>query len=218
MTGRTLERIRIGLEKFGLAPSIVCMEHRGAVRSAGDPLPTITTANGGAMGVALPFLVHLRGTGTVKSLADPLPSLCGGGKHFGLCEPFLTGQQSGAVARSVDEPVPTVATAGAIAMCAPYLVKYNGTGGALSVDLPLDTISTRDRFGLVQPTVVVNGERYLLDIHFRMLKAHELAAAQGFPAGYKFMGNTSQVVKQIGNAVPKNLSKALVKSALSQKS
>jgi DNA (cytosine-5)-methyltransferase 1 len=68
------------------------------------------------------------------------------------------------------------------------------------------------------PTVEVDGERYLLDIRFRMLKPHELAAAQGFPRDYKFTGNTTQVVKQIGNAVPKNLSKALVKAALTQKS
>jgi DNA (cytosine-5)-methyltransferase 1 len=66
------------------------------------------------------------------------------------------------------------------------------------------------------PTVEIDGEKYLLDIRFRMLKSHELAAAQGFPKDYKFNGNTTQIVKQIGNAVPKNLAKALVKSALTQ--
>lgn len=65
---------------------------------------------------------------------------------------------------------------------------------------------------------------------FRMLKPHELAAAQGFPKGYIFYGkkkkqgiivengNTTDIVKQIGNAVPKNLAKALVKAALTQSS
>jgi DNA (cytosine-5)-methyltransferase 1 len=47
-----------------------------------------------------------------------------------------------------------------------------------------------------------------------MLKPSELALAQGFPADYKFAGKTAQIVKQIGNAVPKNLAKALAKSAI----
>ncbi len=68
------------------------------------------------------------------------------------------------------------------------------------------------------PVVEIEGERYLLDIRFRMLKPHELAAAQGFPKDYKFTGNTTEVVKQIGNAVPKNLAKALVRAALTQSS
>jgi site-specific DNA-cytosine methylase len=42
------------------------------------------------------------------------------------------------------------------------------------------------------------------DILFRMLQPHELAAAMGFPAGYKFCGNREDVVKQIGNAVEVN--------------
>jgi DNA (cytosine-5)-methyltransferase 1 len=42
-----------------------------------------------------------------------------------------------------------------------------------------------------------------------MLQPHELARAMSFPKGYKFHGNREQVVKQIGNAVPVNLAKAL---------
>ncbi len=42
-----------------------------------------------------------------------------------------------------------------------------------------------------------------------MLQPHELAAAQGFPKGYQFVGNKSTKVKQIGNAVPHYTAKAL---------
>ena len=35
--------------------------------------------------------------------------------------------------------------------------------------------------------------------------ASQLALAQGFRKGYRFIGNKTQVVKQIGNAVPRRL-------------
>lgn len=290
---KTLNRIMIGLEKFGLKPFTIHMEHEGSVRDIERPLPTITTAKGGAMAVASPFLVKFRGTNDASDIDKPSPAVTANGTHLGLCEPFLVecchgngvekngdnrrvkslekplgalhcsnkfalcepfviGQQSGAVARPVSEPLPTVATAGAIALaepfliqtdfkggngsyvrqitkpvptvtssksigvCEPFLTKFYGAGISKSIDEPLDSVTTKDRFGLVMPTVEIDGERYLLDIRFRMLKSHELAAAQGFPRDYQFTGNTTQIVKQIGNAVPKNLAKALVKSALTQ--
>lgn len=289
---KTLRRIMTGLEKFALKPFTIHMEHQGSVRSTDLPLPTVTTAKGGAMALAQPYLVKFRGTNDVADIDKPSPAVTAGGNHIGLaqpylvqvnhgngadqngdkrrvrstekplpvvtgsrgewalCEPFVIGQQSGATPRKVGEPLPTVSTAGAIslvepfvltqhsthdprsvdrplntittdggpALCESYLIPFYGNSEPQSVDNPLSTVTTKDRFGLVMPTVEVDGERYLLDIRFRMLKPHELAAAQGFPRDYKFTGNTTQVVKQIGNAVPKNLSKALVKAALTQKS
>ena len=79
---------------------------------------------------------------------------------------------------------------------------------------PLDSATTKARFGLCQPRVEINGEPYLVDILFRMLTPKELSRAQGFPDGYKFTGTTTEVVKQIGNAVLKNLAKALGQSAI----
>ena len=43
----------------------------------------------------------------------------------------------------------------------------------------------------------------------RMLQPKELAAATGFPSDYRFTGTKSEVVKQIGNAVPPNFAKAM---------
>ena len=135
-----------------------------------------------------------------------------------VCEPSLLPQQSKGRLRPVSEPCPTVATDGAIALVEPFLVSYYGTGGATSVDSPLDTVTTKDRHALVRPVIEVSGRRYLLDIRFRMLQPHELAAAQGFPKGYQFSGNKTEQVKQIGNAVPRYLSRALVSAVLSQSS
>jgi DNA (cytosine-5)-methyltransferase 1 len=96
-----------------------------------------------------------------------------------------------------------------------FRAKARGLGCA-PVDGPLHTVRTHECHALVRPVVVVNGNHYELDIHFRMLQPHELAAAQGFRRDYKFTGNKTEQVKQIGNAVPRNLARALVLAVLSQ--
>ena len=164
---KTLARIQEGLRRYSGRPFVVAMEHGGRTVSAAAPLPTVTCAKGGAMGVA-----------------------------------FLLGQQSGAVARHVSEPAPTVSTSGAIAL----VVEYYGNGKARPVTEPLPTVTCNDRFALVQ----AEGRR----VCFRMLQPHELAAAQGFPVGYQFTGTKTEQVRQIGNAVPCGFSKALIGAQL----
>jgi DNA (cytosine-5)-methyltransferase 1 len=69
----------------------------------------------------------------------------------------------------------------------------------------MDTITAKDRFALVQP------ER--LDVRFRMLQPHELAAAMGFD-GYVFAGTKTDQVRQIGNAVAVRTAQALCGAVL----
>ena len=88
-----------------------------------------------------------------------------------------------------------------------FILKYYGQGGAASIDAPLPTVTTKDRFALI--TVGRGGV-----VRYRMFHPREIAAAQGFPKAYFFTGNKSEIVKQIGNAVPVNLAKALVMAAL----
>jgi DNA (cytosine-5)-methyltransferase 1 len=127
--------------------------------------------------------------------------------ELALIEPFVIGQQSCAAARSTDEPLPTIATDGAIALVQPFVVKYYGSANhANSLELPLDTVTSKDRFLLVEP---VSGKVVAeLDILLRMLQPHELALAMSFPESYKFYGNREQQIKQIGNAVPCELARA----------
>jgi DNA (cytosine-5)-methyltransferase 1 len=73
------------------------------------------------------------------------------------------------------------------------------------VNEPLDTVTSKDRFALVQPQG--------MDIRFRMLQPHELAAAMGF-AGYVFTGTKTEQVKQIGNAVAVEPAEALCGSVM----
>lgn len=177
---------------------------KARVKSVDEPLQTLTTRN--PIGLAQPFLVpyyterpeekHAR----TRSVEEPLPTITatGGGK-VGVVEPFIisAGGANLRQPRSTEQPLPTVMGSDRLAIAEPFLTKYNRTAtGAYSIDEPIDTISTRDRFGLVQP--VIDG--YVLDIHFRMLQPHELAAATSFPKTYVFTGTREDVVKQIGNS------------------
>lgn len=150
-----------------------------------------------------PFIVAMEHGGRELNSNKPLPVITTAkGGAFGIVEPFLLGQQSGAEARPLSAPAPTVATKGAISLIEPFLVAFYGSGvNVESIREPLRTVTTKDRFGLVEPA--------RLDIGFRMLKPHELAAAMGFPQGYQFAGTRTDAVKQIGNAVEVNQAAAL---------
>ncbi|MEN6636983.1 MAG: DNA cytosine methyltransferase [Clostridiaceae bacterium] len=186
--------------------------------SCDKPLGTIT-AGGMHHGVVEPFIVSWDNQSGGKGYTGPdapISTITTKARH-GVVEPMLIPQQSDGVARPVSQPCPTVATAGAISLVQPFLVEYYGQGTARSVDAPMPTATTKERFALVHPVVEIDGERYLLDIRFRMLQPHELAAAQGFPRDYKFSGNKTEIVKQIGNAVPCGLARALVAAVWSQR-
>ena len=209
-----------------IEPFILTMEHGGGIRSADRPIPTVTTAKGGAMAVVQPFLVTTtHGNSGKKNAANwnahdidkPLGSVTSA-QEKGLVTPFLLPQQSLGALRPVSEPTPTVATAGAIGLVEPFLIEYYGNGTPNAVTDPLPTVTCTDRHALVRPVVVIEGERYLLDIRFRMLQPHELAKAQGFRHDYRFTGTKTEQVKQIGNAVPRNLARAIVLAVLSQSS
>lgn len=178
-----------------IEPFLIAMEHGGRVLRGSNPMPTVTTAKGGAFSIVEPFLIQLNhgnkgdarnNSYRIRRITDTFPTVCGNRGEWALIQPK------------------------------PFIVKYNGTGGALDVDDPIDSVTTRDRFGLVQPTYEIRGKFYKLDVLYRMLFPEELAAAQGFPRAYRFTGTKTQVTKQIGNAVPRRLARALVAAIVSQ--
>jgi DNA (cytosine-5)-methyltransferase 1 len=205
--------------RFGLVqPFIVPVNHgKDDLRShsVDRPMPAITTVD--AWGLIEPFIINSGGRDIApRSTDEPLNTVVTR-DHLGLVQPFLIAMEHGGHERSIDRPLNTITTArgGAHGLVQPYLVKYNGTAGAQSVDDPLDTVTAKDRFGLVIPELKPGEEIALLDVHFRMLQPHELAAAMGFPKTYHFVGNREQKVRQIGNAVPVGLAQALCSAILS---
>ncbi len=207
---KTLARIEYGLRKFGGEQFITIMKGMSKTRGIDKPLPTLTTMNN--MYLCEPFLARFHGgkgsEKRVHSVKDPLP-VVDTSNRYGLIEPFLIdwkythcGEKR---VRSLDRPAQSLTTKPDISLVEPFIVKYFGTGTASSINNPLDTITTKDRFGLVEIFKKTQG----LDIRLRMLQPHELAAAQSFPMNYQFAGNKGEIVKQIGNAVPGEIAKAL---------
>jgi DNA (cytosine-5)-methyltransferase 1 len=209
---RTLERIREGMRRFwgdAAKPFLVAMEHGGRVLSIDEPLPTITTARGGAFGLVEPFVIGQHGGAVARSVRDPLPMIATKGA-VALIEPFLAVLRNNADARSLDEPLPTITAGGQhLALVEPFLVPYYGTSQPVGVDRPLPTITTKDRFGLVQ--------QLGLDVLFRMLRPRELARGMGFPDEYVFCGTGTDVTKQIGNAVEINQAEALIRALVARR-
>lgn len=124
-------------------------------------------------------------------------------KYWGeYAKPFIIRYNGGENrVHSIDEPLPVLDTSNRYGLIQPLIMEYHGNGGCHPVSKPLPTVTGNDRFALITPENV--------QIGFRMLKPHELAAAQSFPRDYVFTGSRADVVKQIGNAVCPKMSLAL---------
>lgn len=224
-------------------PLIVSHKFDNVPVSAASPLPTLTTVNGFSLAAPLVVSLRGTAEGNLDrsavSVSQTLPTVTAGGTHLAVAEPSVIdmshpAEESGARVRSAEEPMfvpqhgggtvkpvshplPTIATTGSISVVSPMLVKFYGNEeSAQSVEKPLGTVTCKDRFGLADGRLVVDewGRFLLLDILFRMLQPHELAAAMSFPENYKFAGTKSDQVKQIGNAVCPALAEALIAAAL----
>jgi len=212
--GRPVPALTAGGTHVGLCePFVLQQQSGGAARPVGEPLPTVAAK--GAISLVEPFLVPFKSeregqAPRTHSVESPLPTVTAGAPGFGVCEPFIVPQFSEHPPRSIDRPLGTItATSRGVGVVEPFLVEYYGNGGPKPTGAPLPTQSTRDRFALVEP-------RAQLDILFRMLQPHELARAMSFPEGYRFAGTKTDVIRQIGNAVPVSMAEALCRALLEE--
>lgn len=182
-----------------------------------NPIPAQDTSN--RYGIIQPFILGQHSGGAARGVNNAPSMTVATHGAIQICQPFImaTGQTGGGDrCRSITEPLSTLVTKAEHYSIRPFIVKYYGNGqNIIDLQSPLDTVTTDDRFGLVNPVLVeIGGERYLLDILFRMLTPAELAAAHSFPIDYKWCGNKSDIVKQIGNSVPVKTALALCFSQL----
>jgi DNA (cytosine-5)-methyltransferase 1 len=164
LSPRTMQRIMEGLKRFGgreLKPFIILMEHAGGVHSVEEPLHTITTAKGGAMGLAEPetFILSQASGGAPRRVEDPLPTITTDGAHA-LVEPFIVRMEQtnclGPKVKSINTPLPTITTNGRIGMAEPFIVPNFGEDiGQIprthSIDEPLPSVTSHGAGNLVQP-------------------------------------------------------------------
>lgn len=204
---------------IALCQFLLQQQSGGIARDVSKPAPTIAARGAQALvevdACLIPFYGERPGqTPRTHSLNDPVPTIPASGDGKFAKVDFLVqvnhgGGDSGRL-RPVTEPLKTVASKNGFGL-ASFIVKYYGTGIAHGVEEPVPTVTAKDRIGLV----VCDGTTYGLDIRLRMLEPHELAAAMSFPAGYTFLGNRADKVRQIGNAWDVNLGRALCRKLLS---
>lgn len=196
------------------------------VQGVDRPLPTVTTISRHAL--AQPMLIPYYGTGVASAADAPLHAVTTKAR-FGLAEPMMVTLFKGSAEHSLDDPLNTLTTKATAALAEPFVmpITHQGADRAHDIDRPLPTITTahRGELALIQTAAIqaaINGappERLvqledgstaLIDILFRMLEPHELAAAMSLEG--PFLGTKTDVIKQIGNAVPGRVSQALVSS------
>lgn len=232
----TMRRILRGIEKFwgdGAKP-FLCRYNGGDNRSHSldEPVPVLDTSN--RYGLVQPMLLPQQSGGALKPVSEPSPTIAMAGA-IGFVQPLITTFNFQNACRQVDQPLPTVTTVGHHGLIQPLIAELRGKSGCRPVSDPLSTVScsgghhalvmeyygngvchnpesdplpvvtTKERFALIESSEKVR-------LGFRMLQPHELAAAQSFPKDYKFTGNKTDVVKQIGNAVCPKMAQALVEA------
>jgi DNA (cytosine-5)-methyltransferase 1 len=172
------------------------------------PLPSVTTK--GRFGLVVP-VTQSGGGPNARSVEDPLPTLTTAkGGEFAMVMP-VTHDDTSSRARSADEPLPTVTAAprGELAFIAAQFGERKGQAPRVhDIGEPAPTLCAEGRIQLVEP-----GRDF--DILFRMLEPHELAAAMSFNVEdqrYEFAGTKTDIIKQIGNAVPCRTAAALVRA------
>ena len=210
----------------GARPFLLGQQSGGAPRDADEPIPTIT--GDGAISVIRPMIAEYYGKGETKSVDDPLSTITTKGRHA-LASPVLI--DAGARDETIQTHVPNPR-----ACIVPNFGERSGQKPRVhDIAEPTPTITSRGAGSIVSPTlasaeqselagadpgrlIVIEGKPYLLDIRYRMLNNEELARAMGFSdkqTRYEFVGNATEITRQIGNAVPVRLAAALVRAALS---
>ena len=218
-----------------LAPFVMANRRHNRPKALEEPMPTFTTTTGGGCFLVQPdmspFVLGQQRSGAARPAAEPIPTVACSGA-ISLVRPGVVQYYGQSDMHSAERPLSTItAHGGKHALVQPVLVEYYGNSGCASVEVPVPTVTGKDRHGLAIPMaepardcpvdprrlVYLDGEPYLLDIRFRMLRNPELARAMGFDdeeARYQFVGNQEEVTMQIGNAVPVNTAHALVRAIL----
>lgn len=171
----TLERIYAGLIKYGGPDARLLSEYlRRYIDAIYPPIikiwkPEILSVESRILveedvheKIAIPpFVTVLQRNGHGLSIDRPLSTITAQGNKLFLCEPFMLGQQTNSAPRTVQWPVPTIATAGKISLITShaFMLQQQSGGVARLVTEPLPTIAAKGAIGLATFLIPFFGER-----------------------------------------------------------
>lgn len=214
----TLQRIQVGLEKFGRQPLMVELARSHARNNRtiplDSPMPTQTTRQ------TLAFIMPFKGEAKYQPLrpsSEPSPTQTTSGSPALVTVPMLVEMYGGGDMRSITDPIPGVTAGGRNASCSladplptivisnraallststPFVTSYYGGSDQIhGAHEPIFTITTKDRHSLILPEVDLE------QCGFRMFEPDECKRGQGFDLDYLIYGSRKHQIKQIGNAV-----------------
>jgi DNA (cytosine-5)-methyltransferase 1 len=220
-SGRTLPGM--GLPSWRTAAEVIdwtlpCPSIFGRKRPLADK--TIARIEAGLRRFVGPFVASWTNTESSSNYEyspdRPLPTVLTKA-HMGLAVPYMVrsahGENGGDRIHELKAALPTVTTSKDFALTVAFLTHFYGNSGASPVSDPVDTITTVDRHSLAVASLgKTMHELHVVDIGFRMLQNHELAAAQGFPGEYVFCGSKADITRQIGNSVSPPVASAITRA------
>lgn len=183
--------------------------------SVEGPIHTLDTSN--RFGLVAAFISKYYGgfyDGAGSEMTDPVATITTK-DHHAVVTAYVAQHYKTSIGNKANEPLGAITTVNKASLVTAFLLKYYGSDIGQAIEDPLHTVTTKDRFGLV----TIEGQDYqIVDIGMRMLKPHELFAAQGFPQEYIIdkddKGNSYPITAQVarcGNSVPPPLPDALVR-------
>jgi DNA (cytosine-5)-methyltransferase 1 len=187
-----------------------------------EPLRAVVTDGAGAKNqVVSAFLAQNNGgfyDGDGLSIERPMSTICGRGTNQSLIVVSLLKYYGADQDPQIGEPLPTCTSKDRFGVQESCVAIPPLTGERIAM-------ARRVAAFLREHGIVFEGEfartksgLIIYDLGMRMFEVPELALAQGFRPDYVFKGTKTAQVKQIGNAVPRRLAKALVAAAVSQRS
>lgn len=149
----THRRIAAGMWRYVLKaqePFLISVTHAGGnrVRSAAEPIPTLTTANRGELALIAPTLIQT-GYGEREGqapraldLQEPIGTMVAGGAKHAVVAAWMAQHNLGAVGFDIRQPMSTLTTLGTQQqVAAAFLAKLRGECTATDASDPLPTVS-----------------------------------------------------------------------------
>jgi DNA (cytosine-5)-methyltransferase 1 len=195
-----------------VTPYLITEQANNAPRGIDKPLRAQTTVRKDYL--CTPLVLGQQGGAECRPIDDPCPTIATSGAIRVITPMVLDMSHLGDTKdeRRVtggDEPIHTLTTRNNSAVVTPLVLGRVACASCRPADKPMPTLTTGGAMRGIFP-VLEDGR--IIDIRIRMLKPSELAAAHSFPKGYVLSGNRGEQVKQIGNSVPVQTAKAIVKA------
>jgi DNA (cytosine-5)-methyltransferase 1 len=195
-------------------PIIVEMRNKSTARSIDEGLSTVTAhAINHALLTPPGWLVANYSPGWVKPTTEPVGSITTVDHHALLVPPYLVGYYSNDPGHQLQDPLPTVTTKDRCGMVVPppFIMGVHTATTYRQLWEALQTVVAQgNHHFMVEPGASINVD----DCGFRMLAPHEIKLGMGFDESYVVLGNKTEQVKQMGNAVTPPAAAELARRAM----